>query len=44
MAAVLELDGLLFDSERLYAETILTAAGEVRCRMSHDVFHCGAPA
>lgn len=44
MAAVFDMDGLLFDSERLYAETILTAAGEVRCPMSHDVLHCGAPA
>lgn len=38
MAVVFDMDGLLFDSERLYAETILTAAGEVGCPMSHDVF------
>jgi HAD superfamily hydrolase (TIGR01509 family) len=32
------MDGLLFDNERLYGEAILTAAREVGCAMSHDVF------
>ena len=32
------MDGLLFDTETLYAETILTAAAEVGCAMSRDVF------
>ena len=37
-AVVFDMDGLLFDSERFYAESILTAAREVGCAMSHDVF------
>jgi HAD superfamily hydrolase (TIGR01509 family) len=32
------MDGLLFDSETLYSEAILTAAAEVGCPMSRDVF------
>lgn len=38
VAVVFDMDGLLFDSERLYAETILTAAREVGCAMTHEVF------
>jgi len=37
-AVIFDMDGLLFDSERLYAEAILTAAAEVGCPMSHDIF------
>ena len=32
------MDGLLFDTETLYSEAILTAAAEVGCAMSRDVF------
>ena len=37
-AVIFDMDGLLFDSERLYARAILTAAAEVGCPMSHDIF------
>lgn len=37
-AVIFDMDGLLFDSEKLYAEAIVTAAREIGCAMSHDVF------
>lgn len=37
-AVIFDMDGLLFDSERLYAQAIVTAAAEVGCPMSHDIF------
>ena len=37
-AVIFDMDGLLFDTEKFYAESIMTAAQEVGCAMSHDVF------
>lgn len=37
-AVIFDMDGLLFDTERFYAESIMTAAREVGCAMTHDVF------
>src|SRR5437899_4954201 len=38
-AVVFDMDGLLFDTEKLYGQAILTAAVELGCEMSMDVFH-----
>jgi len=38
VAVIFDMDGLLFDTETLYSQAILTAAAEVGCAMSHDVF------
>ena len=38
-AVVFDMDGLLFDTEKLYGEAIQSAAAEVGCEMSLEVFH-----
>src|SRR5471032_2796428 len=38
-AVVFDMDGLLFDTEKLYARAALSAAKEIGCEMSLDVFH-----
>jgi HAD superfamily hydrolase (TIGR01509 family) len=36
---VFDMDGLLFDTEKLYGNAILSAAAELGCEMTIDVFH-----
>src|SRR5476649_2912837 len=38
-AVVFDMDGLLFDTEKLYAQAALSAARQVGCELSMDVFH-----
>ena len=38
-AVVFDMDGLLFDTEILYGKAILSAADELGCEMSLDLFH-----
>ena len=38
-AVVFDMDGLLFDTEKLYAQAALSAAKEVGCELSLDVFY-----
>ena len=38
-AVVFDMDGLLFDTEKLYGQAILIAASELGVEMSMDVFH-----
>jgi len=38
-AVVFDMDGLLFDTEKLYAQAALSAAKAIGCELSLDVFH-----
>jgi HAD superfamily hydrolase (TIGR01509 family) len=38
-AVVFDMDGLLFDTEKLYAQAALSAAREIGCELSLDVFY-----
>jgi HAD superfamily hydrolase (TIGR01509 family) len=38
-AVVFDMDGLLFDTEKLYAQAALSAAREIGCELSLDIFY-----
>src|SRR5476649_2164895 len=38
-AVVFDMDGLLFDTEKLYAQAAMSAAKEIGCELSLDVFY-----